>query len=198
MRIPRAASLLIAPSLATAVLTLAVACGADRTDAASAPEPAPPGTTAPATSPSPGRDTAPHSDPDLYSDSVKSPPKLDDSETVAGRQGETRGGGTFEFGEGEKGDALIIAVRCQGKGEIKVSVKPVNVGFPLECVDGEAGTTTSTTYNQVGVAGVEKKGTVSVLAPSSVRWSMTIGRGKPAEAEALGPKPQPQPSGETE
>ncbi|QQM41146.1 hypothetical protein [Streptomyces liliifuscus] len=123
---------------------------------------------------------------------------MDDSETVAGRQGETRGGGTFEFGEGEKGDALIIAVRCQGKGEIKVSVKPVNVGFPLECVDGEAGTTTSTTYNQVGVAGVEKKGTVSVLAPSSVRWSMTIGRGKPAEAEALGPKPQPGPSGETE
>jgi len=108
---------------------------------------------------------------------VQSPPELDDSETVVVRQGETRGGGTFEFGEGEKGDALIIAVRCQGKGEIEVSVKPVNVGFPLECVEGGATTTTSTAYNQVDVAGVEKKGTVSVLAPSSVRWSMTIGRG---------------------
>jgi hypothetical protein len=119
---------------------------------------------------------------------VKSPPELDDTETIAGRQGETRGSSTFEFSAGEKGDALIVAVRCQGTGEIKVSVKPVNVGFPLECVDGEA----STTYNQVGVAGVEKKGIVSVLAPSSVRWSMTIGRGEPAEAEL------PEPSGESE
>ncbi|MCZ4511461.1 hypothetical protein O3Q52_25385 [Streptomyces sp. ActVer] len=130
------------------------------------------------------------------SDSVKSPPELDDSETVVARQGETRGAGTFGFGEGEKGDALIIAVRCQGEGEIEVSVKPVNVGFPLECVDGEASTatstSTSTTYNQIGVAGAEKKGTVSVLAPSSVRWSMTIGRGEPQRGEA------PEPSGETE
>ncbi|MFC8194417.1 hypothetical protein ACFUTV_03395 [Streptomyces sp. NPDC057298] len=103
---------------------------------------------------------------------VKSPPELDDTETLAGRQGETRGGGTFEFLEGRKGDALIVAVRCQGKGEIKVSVRPVKVGFPLECADGEA----STIYNEVRVAGAEKKGTVSVHGPSSVRWSMTIGR----------------------
>jgi hypothetical protein len=48
---------------------------------------------------------------------VKSPPELDDTETVAGRQGETRGGGAFEFSEGKKGDALIVAVRCQGKGD---------------------------------------------------------------------------------
>ncbi|WP_326759576.1 hypothetical protein [Streptomyces phaeochromogenes] len=108
---------------------------------------------------------------------MKDPPELDDSETVVARQGETRGGGSFEFGEGEKGDALIIAVRCQGRGKIEVSVKPVNVGFPLECADGRASTTTGTAYNQVDVAGVEKQGTVSVLAPSSVRWSMTIGRG---------------------
>ncbi|MFD3380477.1 MULTISPECIES: hypothetical protein [unclassified Streptomyces] len=132
---------------------------------------------------------------------------MDATETVAGRQGETRGGGTFEFGAGEKGDALIIAVRCQGKGEIEVSVKPVNVGFPLACVDGEASTTTGTgididigtSYNQVRVAGVEKKGTVSVLAPSSVRWSMTIGRGEPAGAQApeLESEPEPEHSGET-
>ncbi|MEU9956043.1 hypothetical protein [Streptomyces sp. NPDC050982] len=123
---------------------------------------------------------------------MKFPPELDDSESVAGSQGETRGGGTFGFDEGEKGDALIIAVQCQGKGEIRVSVKPVNVRFPLECVHGDAGTTTSTTYNQVGVAGAEKKGTVSVLAPSSVRWSMTIGRGEPERAEV------PVPTGATE
>lgn len=167
-----------------AVLALAVACTSDqRANVASTPEPAAPGTTATASSLSPEQDSAPNADAeaeaeaDSDSDPVKDPPELDDSETVVARQGETRGGGSFEFGEGEKGDALIIAVRCQGRGKIEVSVKPVNVGFPLECVDGRASTTTGTAYNQVDVAGVEKKGTVSVLAPSSVRWSMTIGRG---------------------
>lgn len=163
-----------------AVLALAVACTSDqRANVASTPEPAAPGTTATASSLSPEQDSAPNADAEAEADSdpVKDPPELDDSETVVARQGETRGGGSFEFGEGEKGDALIIAVRCQGRGKIEVSVKPVNVGFPLECVDGRASTTTGTAYNQVDVAGVEKKGTVSVLAPSSVRWSMTIGRG---------------------
>ncbi len=117
-----------------------------------------------------------------------SPPELDTTETLAGRQGETRGGSTFEFSEGEKGDVLIAAVRCQGKGEIKVSLKSVNVDFPLKCVDGEV----STTHNEVGVAGAENKGTVSVQAPSAVRWSMTIGRGEPPKAQP------PEPSGETE
>lgn len=165
-----------------AVLALAVACTSDqRANVASTPEPAAPGTTATASSLSPEQDSAPNADAEADSDSdsdpVKDPPELDDSETVVARQGETRGGGSFEFGEGEKGDALIIAVRCQGRGKIEVSVKPVNVGFPLECADGRASTTTGTAYNQVDVAGVEKQGTVSVLAPSSVRWSMTIGRG---------------------
>ncbi|WP_406100677.1 hypothetical protein OG698_00380 [Streptomyces sp. NBC_01003] len=108
---------------------------------------------------------------------MKSPPELDGTETVAGRQSGTRGGRTLEYRKGEKGQDLIIAVRCRGKGEIKVSLNPVKVSFPLKCVGGEV----TTTYNQVGVAGVEKKGTVSVQAPSTVRWSMTIGRGEPPE-----------------
>ncbi|MFI2906957.1 hypothetical protein ACG2OD_01625 [Streptomyces sp. PDY-4] len=37
---------------------------------------------------------------------------------------------------------------------MKVAVKTVNVSFPLECLAGE----TTTTYNQVGVSGVEKPG----------------------------------------
>ncbi|MET9563911.1 hypothetical protein [Streptomyces tauricus] len=173
----RAASLLWAPSLVLAVLPLGAACTADA------------GTAAPATATS----AAPEASSSPEQDSVRPPseslesPELDDTETVAGRQGVTRGGGSFEFSAGEKGDALIVAVRCQGKGKIKVSVHPVNVGFPLNCVDGEA----STTYNEVDVAGVEKKGTVSVLGPSSVRWSMTVGRGEPTEgepAEAEGPE----------
>ncbi|MCW8100375.1 hypothetical protein [Streptomyces tauricus] len=169
MRISRAASLLWAPSLVLAVLPLGAACTADASRAA----PATPTSSAPEASSSPGQD------------SVKSPsessesPELDDAETVAGRQGVTRGGGSFEFSAGEKGDTLVIAVRCQREGKVKLSVQPVNVAFPLNCVDGEP----NTTYNEVDVAGVEKKGTVSVLGPSSVRWSMTVGRGEPTEGE---------------
>lgn len=110
---------------------------------------------------------------------VKVPPELDGAETLAGRQGETRGSRTLSYDQGRKGDALIVAVRCEGEGEMKVSLKPVRVSFDLECVEGEA----STTYNQLSVAGVEKAGAVSVTAPSSVRWSLTIGRGEPPQQE---------------
>ncbi|MFE7839118.1 hypothetical protein ACFU53_24625 [Streptomyces sp. NPDC057474] len=107
---------------------------------------------------------------------------MDKTETVAARQGKTQGNRSIEFGEGKKGDALIVAVRCQGKGTIEVTVRPVSVSFPLECLGDEV----STTYNQVAVAGVEDKGTVSVEAPSTVRWSMTIGRGEAAAEETPG------------
>ncbi|GAA2455278.1 hypothetical protein GCM10010405_44150 [Streptomyces macrosporus] len=63
-------------------------------------------------------------------------------------------------------------------------MRPVDVSFPLECLDDEV----STAYNQVGVAGVERAGTVSVEAPSTVRWSMTIGRGEAATEET--PEPE--------
>ncbi|MFI6877672.1 hypothetical protein ACIBL6_29930 [Streptomyces sp. NPDC050400] len=109
--------------------------------------------------------------------SVEVAPELDEGETLAGHQGATHGGRTLAFKAGKKEDALIIAVRCQGKGELKVALKPVKVSFPLACVDGEV----STTYNQLGVTGVDKEGAVSVTAPSSVHWSMTIGRGEPPE-----------------
>ncbi|MFE9259186.1 hypothetical protein [Streptomyces sp. NPDC006879] len=85
----------------------------------------------------------------------------------------------MEYTPGKKGKALIVAVRCQGKGEIKVTVPSVHVTFPLTCVEGEA----STTYNQVAVKGAERGGTVSIEAPSTIRWSLTIGRGTPAETE---------------
>ncbi|TQE26977.1 hypothetical protein Sipo8835_28400 [Streptomyces ipomoeae] len=77
---------------------------------------------------------------------------------------------------------MIVAVRCQGKGTINVSVRSTDVTFPLECLDGEV----STTYNQVGVPGVERKGAVSVEAPSTVQWSMTVGRGDAAPEKEAG------------
>ncbi|MET9102813.1 hypothetical protein [Streptomyces antibioticus] len=119
---------------------------------------------------------------DTAQPSVRTPPELDADETLAGRQQATTGNADFKFSEGKKGQALIIAVRCQGSGEIKVSVPTVQVSFPLDCVSGEV----STSYNQVVVGGVERSGTVSVKAPSAVKWSMTIGRGKPAQVESSG------------
>ncbi|MEV6841731.1 hypothetical protein AB0N17_46390 [Streptomyces sp. NPDC051133] len=110
---------------------------------------------------------------------MQRPPELDPDETLAGRQKVTSGNATLAFGKGRKGDALIVAVRCQGPGTIKVAVRSVHVSFPLECVAGKV----STTYNQVAVGGADHSGVVSVEAPTTVRWSMTIGRGARAEEE---------------
>ncbi|MFG2554506.1 hypothetical protein ACGFWF_31805 [Streptomyces sp. NPDC048581] len=118
---------------------------------------------------------------DASQPSVAQPPELDATETVAAEQGETHGNRSFEFGKGKKGDALIVAVRCQGKGTINVTVRPLAFSFPLECLDSEV----STIQNQVDIAGADDKGTVSVEAPTTVRWSMTIGHGEGAAAETL-------------
>ena len=103
---------------------------------------------------------------------VQQPPELDADETLAGRQQVTRGNATLAFRKGKKGDALIVAVRCQGPGTINVAVRSVHVSFSLDCPAGQV----STTYNQVGIGRVDRGGVVSVEAPSDVRWSMTIGR----------------------
>ncbi|AZQ40518.1 hypothetical protein EJ357_22175 [Streptomyces cyaneochromogenes] len=70
-------------------------------------------------------------------------------------------------------------MRCQGEGTLNVTVRPTDVSFPLECRDSEV----RTIHNQVDVAGAEDKGTVSVEAPTTVRWSLTIGRGEAAAEE---------------
>ncbi|MFJ4205762.1 hypothetical protein ACIP2Y_39865 [Streptomyces sviceus] len=111
---------------------------------------------------------------------MQEPPELDPDEVLAGRQQAISGNASMEFRAGKKGQALIVAVRCQGGGKMKVEVPSVHVSFPLDCVANEA----STTYNQVMVTGVERSGTVSVTAPTAVRWSLTVGRGEPAQEES--------------
>jgi hypothetical protein len=121
------------------------------------------------------------------SPAVDQAPELDSDETLAGRQHAIRGNGSVAYGKGAKGKALIVAVRCEGKGEIRVAVASLDIGFPLKCLAGEV----TTTYNQMAVSGAERSGTVSVTAPTGVRWSMTIGRGAPAAQET------PQANGQT-
>ncbi|MFF5012115.1 hypothetical protein [Streptomyces sp. NPDC001165] len=133
----------------------------------------------PARSSAPGSAAATATPDSSAQPSVRQPPELDADETLAGRQKATTGNASISFGKGRKGDALIVAVSCQGTGRIKVAVRPVRASFPLECRADQV----STTYNQLAVSGVDRSGVASVEAPSSVRWSMTIGRGAPAQAE---------------
>ncbi|MET7480685.1 hypothetical protein ABZT17_41030 [Streptomyces sp. NPDC005648] len=120
------------------------------------------------------------SSPSASQPSVQTPPELDNDEILAGRQKVTTGNANIAYQAGKKDDALIVAVRCEGGGKIKVSVQPVHVSFPLDCPTKEV----STTYNQVAVTGVERSGVVSVEAASGVRWSLTVGRGAPAQMES--------------
>ncbi|MFJ6841571.1 hypothetical protein ACIQRE_02755 [Streptomyces griseoluteus] len=107
------------------------------------------------------------------------PPELDAGETPAGRRKATTGNAEIGFARGRKGDALVVAVRCQGAGTMKVAVLPVHVSFPLKCLAGKV----STVYHQIEVTGADRDGTVSVEAPPAVRWSLTVGRGAPAGEE---------------
>ncbi|MET8580466.1 hypothetical protein ABZX39_06170 [Streptomyces collinus] len=99
-------------------------------------------------------------------------PELDLDETLAGRQEPMTGNASFTFTKGRKGDTLILAVRCQGEGRVEVTVRPVHVAFALRCPADRA----DTVYHQVRVTGTARGGTASVQAPSTVRWSMTVGR----------------------
>ncbi|MGW2743951.1 hypothetical protein [Streptomyces sp. NPDC001450] len=154
-----------------ALLTPLTGCTSDHTEAK---KPA-----RPTRSPEPGSVAATATPSSSAQPPVQQPPRLDADETLAARQKATTGNASLAFGKGRKGDALIVAVRCQGAGRIKVAVRSAHVTFPLECLAGQV----STTYNQLAVSGVDRSGVVSVEAPSSVRWSMTVGRGAPAQEE---------------
>ncbi|WP_371670415.1 hypothetical protein OG985_23990 [Streptomyces sp. NBC_00289] len=110
--------------------------------------------------------------------SLRKAPEPDAGQTLAGRRNGTNGNGTFSFDEGRKGDALSFEVRCLGKGRIEVR-SSIRVSFGLECLADEV----STVYNQFDVTGVDRRGTVSVVAPSTVRWAMTVSRGEAAQVD---------------
>ncbi|MGC0338273.1 hypothetical protein [Streptomyces sp. SLBN-8D4] len=112
--------------------------------------------------------------------SVQKPPELDEGETLAGRQEMTNGNAGIAYSKGGKGDALIVAVSCQGEGKIKVVVRSVHVSFSQPCVADKV----STIQNQVDLTGADRDGVASVEAPSAVRWSMTIGHGAPVQEES--------------
>ncbi|MGV9246691.1 hypothetical protein [Streptomyces sp. NPDC003710] len=103
-------------------------------------------------------------------------PELDDGESLAGRRQPTSGNASFELGKGRRGDALVVDVRCEGRGSMYVVVRSVGVSFPVDCLAGQIGSY----ENQLALTGADRGGTVSVSAPPAVRWSVTVGRGAPA------------------
>ncbi|MFF9126504.1 hypothetical protein ACF09J_24920 [Streptomyces sp. NPDC014889] len=114
--------------------------------------------------------------------SLLKPPELDPGVSLAGRQKVTTGNASIPYSKGKKGNALTVAASCQGEGKITVTVRPLHVSFPLECGAGQV----STVSNEVALSGVERSGVVSVEASSAVRWSLTVGRGAPTEADPAG------------
>ncbi|MYQ52535.1 hypothetical protein GTW41_15040 [Streptomyces sp. SID4941] len=72
---------------------------------------------------------------------------------------------TKEIGIG----GLAVQVNCQGEGTLHVTVKPVGLSFPLECVDEEV----SSTYNEIRLKRARSEGSIQVTAPSTVLWALT-------------------------
>ncbi|MEU6368422.1 hypothetical protein ABZ876_22425 [Streptomyces sp. NPDC046931] len=110
-------------------------------------------------------------------------PELGDGETLAGRQEPTRGNASFELGTGRKGDALLVGVRCEGRGRMYVAVRSVDASFSVDCRAGRVGSY----ENELALTGADRRGTVAVEAPPAVRWSVTVGRGAPAPKGPAGP-----------
>lgn len=103
-------------------------------------------------------------------ESVTKAPALPEGHVVA-QAVNASGNQEIDVKGGLKSGPLSIMVNCQGKGKITVAVKPVGLSFPLECVTGEV----SSTFNQLSLKRARTQGTVSVTAPSTVRWAITVG-----------------------
>lgn len=98
-------------------------------------------------------------------------PVLPDAEVVA-QAVNARGNRQLDVEGGLESGPLSILVNCRGKGRLTVLVEPAGLGFPLNCGPGEV----SSTYDQLDLQAAHGRATVSVTAPSSVRWALTVGR----------------------
>ncbi|MEU9338685.1 hypothetical protein AB0D49_36970 [Streptomyces sp. NPDC048290] len=112
-------------------------------------------------------------------------PELDAvlGEELAGRRAGTSGNASVDYAGGEHGKALIVAVSCAGTGTIEVTLPVAEASFPLRCGHTEP----ATTYNQFTTPTTHRPGTVSVTAPKTVTWAVTIGRGEPTPPEPPSP-----------
>ncbi|MDX3522885.1 hypothetical protein [Streptomyces scabiei] len=167
--------------LSGAVLLAATACSSDGDTGAQRREPARTAESSLART-TPAADSGEGDEAAVSEVSVDAAPDLETADRVVLRRDGTQGNASMEFGRARKGDGktLTVGAQCEGKGEIEVSLRPVGVSFTVTCRAGEV----SGEYNQFTVDGADRAGTVTVTAPSTVRWSLSVGRGDPTELEA--------------
>ena len=153
----------VALSTAAAVGVLALAgCSGDEKPASAVPSASPTGHT----SSPPAVDRAEH----VKGETVSRAPKpVNDGDvllSIASRKGNAELPLAKAIGIG----SVAIQVNCQGKGTLKVDLRPVGLSFPLECVDGEV----SSTYNEIQLKRARSEGSVRITAPSTVSWALTV------------------------
>ncbi|WP_328748083.1 hypothetical protein OHT57_21460 [Streptomyces sp. NBC_00285] len=130
-------------------------------------------------SPSPTRASAVDRVEHAQGETVSRAPAYPDGKTLI-EKANAQGSQELDIPGGLKAGPLDILVNCQGNGTLTVSVKPVGLSFPLTCVKEE----TSSIMNEMDLPGPRSHGTVTVTAPSGVRWALTVGqqpRGSAAE-----------------
>jgi hypothetical protein len=147
-----------------AAVVVLTGCGGGRDHSepaphASSPSPAAPRAGAPASA------RAEHA----LADTVTRAPVLTEGEVVA-EAANVSGNREMEIRGGLADGLLSVLVNCQGKGTLTVSVERVGLTFPLRCEDGKV----NSTLNRLALKRPHAPATVTVTAPSHVRWALTV------------------------
>ncbi|MER5885432.1 hypothetical protein ABT160_16510 [Streptomyces sp. NPDC001941] len=98
-------------------------------------------------------------------------PRIPEGETVLAIEN-VQGGRELEFLGGVREGALGFAVSCRGTGTVTVSYDPAGLSFPLTCEQAR----TNSVYNRFETVRARKEASVRVDAPSTLRWSMSVGQ----------------------
>ncbi|MER5473674.1 hypothetical protein [Streptomyces sp. NPDC002685] len=154
-----------------AALALAGCTGAQGSSERPAPEPS--SARASASASSPGESQSPASDrsEDLPpGESVTKAPAIPDS-TVVTKVANAHGNAEIDVPGGIGPGPLSIAVNCQGRGTLNVSVEPTGLSFPLTCAAGKV----SGVLNRLDLGHDHDHATVTVTAPSGIRWALAVG-----------------------
>jgi hypothetical protein len=129
------------------------------------------GTPSSPSAPSPTRSSAFDRVQHVPGESVTKAPAYPDGKALI-QKANVQGSQEIDIPGGLKAGPLSILVNCQGDGTLTVSVKPVGLSFPLTCVKEE----TSSIMNEMDLPSPRSHGTVTVTAPSGVRWALTVGQ----------------------
>ncbi|MFJ6833209.1 hypothetical protein [Streptomyces sp. NPDC091209] len=157
-----------------AALALTGCTGGQGGSAEPDPELSPPPASSPASSPTSSPRQSPASDPVQYlpGESVTEAPDLHDGGVVA-KVANGHGNEEIDVPGGIGPGTLWIAVNCEGRGTLKVSAEPGGLSFPVACAAGKV----SGVLNRLDLERGHRHapGTVTVTAPSGVRWALTVG-----------------------